>query len=219
VSDRTTRAGAGIEELLAVAASDPELAAALLRDRGRFLADNLFELSPAERRLLEAIPAEALERMLSGVAAAQDRRTFLQQSTGTMLGLFGGGGGGGIQIGGATADRPHTRTSSVDVKIGALNVGPSLSVHVVRRIIRAHLNEVRYYFERELRRPSPPRAIKATLLFTVNLEGKTADASCSSTVKSEALEQALVRAVLRWLFSKPTGKPARVTCSFVYVTR
>jgi TonB family protein len=80
-----------------------------------------------------------------------------------------------------------------------------LDKEIVRRVVRAHLNEVRYCYERSLvRRPS--LAGRVVVNFTIAPAGRVlASVLQSSTLGDNAVEACVVDAIRRWDFPKPDG--------------
>ncbi len=81
-----------LETLLAMAAVDPDFARALATRRDDALAASGVALSPEERRILEATPAQSLQQMSASLVRripASSRRTFLRRA-GQSLALLAG---------------------------------------------------------------------------------------------------------------------------------
>ncbi|MGF1464622.1 MAG: TonB family protein [Sandaracinaceae bacterium] len=132
------------------------------------------------------------------------------------LGTIGHGGGGltgsgyGRGAGGRGARRvPQVRTGRADVRGG-------LSPEIIRRVIRRHLNEVRFCYERQL--PSRPDLEgRVVVRFAIGAEGKVTSAAVgSSTLGSPPVEACVVSAVRRWAFpAPPVGGTVAVSYPFV----
>jgi TonB family protein len=81
----------------------------------------------------------------------------------------------------------------------------ALDKEIIRRVIRRHLNEVRFCYEKELVR-TPTLAGRLTLQFTINAAGQVIAATVpSSTLNNPALESCAVAAVKAWEFPKTRG--------------
>lgn len=112
----------------------------------------------------------------------------------------GEGGGSGLRgLGG----RPPPKGPRVSPAKPAIK--GSLDKDVIRRIVRAHMNEVRYCYEQGLMR-DPSLAGKVSITFTVDPAGSVAVATvASSTLSDPKVDGCIAKAVKRWKFPKPTG--------------
>jgi TonB family protein len=115
---------------------------------------------------------------------------------GTGSGSGYGSGAGGFS--GRSASVPRIRTGEADVR-------GSLSREVIRRVIRRHINEVRFCYEQELT-ARPDLAGRVTVSFIIAATGAVQTASvASSTLSNARVEQCIVTAVRRWTFPAPDG--------------
>lgn len=141
---------------------------------------------------------------------------------GSALGSLGGLGGnfGGLGtrrgeagIGSAPSSTASVRPAKPDV------VGP-LDKDIVRRIVRAHLNELRFCYTKALVR-NPKTSGKVTIGFTIDHEGSVVEAMPkSSTVGDDELVTCMAARVVRWKFPKPAGAgTVKVTYPFVLATK
>ncbi len=83
----------GIEQLMAMAAVDPDFAEALYVDQESAVAASGVELTATERGILAATPEPALRQMVGNVGGAipdEERRAFLGRSAAALLALVGG---------------------------------------------------------------------------------------------------------------------------------
>ncbi|MGE0784566.1 MAG: TonB family protein [Sandaracinaceae bacterium] len=104
--------------------------------------------------------------------------------------------GGGLR--GRSAGVPRVRTGEADVR-GAL------SREVIRRIIRRHINEVRFCYEQELNQ-RPDLAGRVSIAFIISPTGSVQSSSvASSTLGDARVEQCIAQAVQRWQFPQPDG--------------
>jgi hypothetical protein len=123
--------------------------------------------------------------------------------TGTIgTGTIGTGGVGGLGtssgFGGRGKKVPKVRQSKAEVK-------GSLDKDIIRRIVRAHINEVRHCYNQGLTRDSSLSG-KVTIQFTVNPVGSVPVALVSeSTIKDSDVSNCIAKAVKRWKFPKPYG--------------
>ncbi|HET6585321.1 MAG TPA: TonB family protein [Nannocystaceae bacterium] len=96
-------------------------------------------------------------------------------------------------------------TPAAKVTQGTGEVKGALDKDIIRRIVRAHINEVRYCFDQGLVRDKTLGG-RVVVEFTVNGEGKVPTAHVTeSTVKDDAVGQCIAKAVKRWRFPKPEG--------------
>jgi Ca-activated chloride channel family protein len=132
-----------------------------------------------------------------------------------LIGTGGGGGtgsgygrGSGAGFGGRGARVPMVRQAKAEV------VG-SLDKDIVRRIVRAHINEVRSCYNAALTK-DPNAGGKVSIEFTIGADGKVASASVlTNTTNDEPLGQCIAKAVTKWTFPKPAGGGAiKVTYPF-----
>jgi TonB family protein len=92
-----------------------------------------------------------------------------------------------------------------DYIAGPVAVRGALDKEIVRRIIRNHINEVKYCYELELLRHDD-LAGRIAVNFTITPTGQVAAAMVqSSTMNNPRVESCLVGAVRRWEFPKPVG--------------
>jgi TonB family protein len=109
-----------------------------------------------------------------------------------------GFGSGGSGLGGRGTRVPRVRQSKAEVK-------GSLDKDIIRRIIRAHINEVRYCYEQGLAR-DPALSGKVSIQFTIDTTGSVSAATVAdSTLSDEKVASCIAKAVKRWTFPKPTG--------------
>ena len=112
----------------------------------------------------------------------------------------------------SSLSRPGGASASPEV------TGGSLDKEVIRRVIRRHVHEVRFCYEKGLAR-NPKLEGTVAIAFRINAEGTVE----SSVVKQSSLNQPEVESciadrVLRWAFPKPVGGTVGVTYPFVLRT-
>jgi Ca-activated chloride channel family protein len=100
------------------------------------------------------------------------------------------------------------RAQVPDVHVGSVQVRGSLDKEVIRRVLRRHLNELRFCYEKELLNLAALAAGRLVLHFTIN--GAGAVVASSSTFGNAAVEQCAAAAVRRWSFPAGNG-PVMVT--------
>ncbi len=117
----------------------------------------------------------------------------------------GGGGGNGSGYGRGAGGLGGRRARAPDVIPGQANVRGSLDKEIIRRIIRRHINEVKYCYETELTKKAT-LAGRIAVQFTIAATGQViASVLQSSTMGNVRVENCVVQAVRRWEFPKPMG--------------
>ncbi|MEM9463426.1 MAG: AgmX/PglI C-terminal domain-containing protein [Myxococcota bacterium] len=110
----------------------------------------------------------------------------------------------------ASSDTPaHAPATSMDVE------GP-LDKAIIRRVVRAHINEVRYCYNEGLAR-DPDLAGRVVVQFTVGNNGKVIESTVTTTTLPDAdVSSCIAEAVARWAFPKPAnGEKVVITYPFV----
>lgn len=123
------------------------------------------------------------------------------------IGTIGHGAGTGSGSGyGAGAGGFSGRRSSVPrIRTGEADVRGSLSAEVIRRVIRRHINEVRFCYEQELAQ-RPDLGGRVTVSFIISGTGAVQTASVANTTMNNArVEGCITQAVRRWTFPAPDG--------------
>jgi hypothetical protein len=99
---------------------------------------------------------------------------------------------------------------------GKLRITGDLSTDIVRRIVRAHLNEVRHCYQRAVE-TDPKLAGELEVAFPIRANGQPGTATIqSSTLHAEGLGECVVSAVARWTFPRPPSGEAHVVQSFAF---
>jgi len=133
------------------------------------------------------------------------------------LGTIGHGSGGG-GYGAKSGSLRGRKGGAPEVVPGTAEVRGALDKELIRRIIRRHLNEVKFCQERELVRGGRATG-RIVLQFTIGGEGTVlASTIQSSTVGNPAIEQCMAQAVRRWEFPKPRGGGV-VVVSYPFILR
>ena len=135
------------------------------------------------------------------------------------LGTIGqGGGGSGAGYGRGTGGLRGRRAPAPRVIAGRAQVRGALDKQIIRRIIRRHINEVKYCYQKELQ-TRPGLDGRVVILFTIAGTGQVVMARVQqSTMKNRNVETCIARAVRRWLFPKPRGGGI-VIVSYPFVLR
>jgi TonB family protein len=117
----------------------------------------------------------------------------------------GGGGGNGSGYGRGAGGLGGRRAHAPDVVPGTAQVRGSLDKEIIRRIIRRHLNEVRFCYEKELMHKQDLYG-RVMIQFTISGTGQVvASVVQNSTMNNPNVEQCIAQAVRRWEFPKPQG--------------
>jgi len=123
-------------------------------------------------------------------------------------GLIGKGGGGGTGSGygrGAGAGFGGRGTRVPTVRQAKAEVQGALDKDIIRRIVRAHINEVRYCYNQALAR-DPNAKGRVAVQFTIGGTGKVPSAVVQeTTMKDAGVGNCIAQAVKRWQFPKPEG--------------
>ncbi len=78
-------------------------------------------------------------------------------------------------------------------------------MEIIRRIVRRHINEWRYCYQKELC-ASPALQGRLVVRFTIGPAGRVLTSRVtSSTLGHHRVERCVARSVRRWLFPKPRG--------------
>ncbi|MEZ4254350.1 MAG: AgmX/PglI C-terminal domain-containing protein [Polyangiales bacterium] len=108
---------------------------------------------------------------------------------------YGSGAGG---LGGRAAKVPQIRGGNADVR-------GSLSAEVIRRVVRRHMNEVRFCYEQELNQ-RPDLEGRVAVGFIISPTGSVQSATVNeSTLQNQRVEGCITTAVRRWGFPAPDG--------------
>ncbi|MCB9750150.1 MAG: AgmX/PglI C-terminal domain-containing protein [Myxococcales bacterium] len=123
-------------------------------------------------------------------------------------GLIGKGGGGGTGSGygrGSGAGFGGRGKRVPTVRQAKAKVQGALDKDIIRRIVRAHINEVRHCYNIGLGK-DPNLKGRVVVQFTIGGSGKVPSAVVqSTTLKDAAVGNCIAKAVRRWQFPKPRG--------------
>jgi Vault protein inter-alpha-trypsin domain len=98
------------------------------------------------------------------------------------------------------------RASLPRVALGQATVRGALGREIIRRIIRRHINEVRYCYQRELQ-VVPQLRGQVVVDFTIAATGQVVQSRVgSTTLGNRPVEQCIARAVRRWRFPRPATR-------------
>ncbi len=123
---------------------------------------------------------------------------------------FGGGGGGGGGFGGGGSGGGYGigrhRGGKVRVFAGTAAVKGSLDKSIIRRVIRRHLNEIRYCYVSRGLATNKKLAGQVKVQFVISQTGRvTSVGVVSSSLNHGPTEACIKAAVRRWKFPKPEG--------------
>jgi hypothetical protein len=117
----------------------------------------------------------------------------------------GGRGDGGAGYGRRVGRLGIRETITPDVTPGVAEVRGSLDKEIIRRIIRHHLNEVKYCYDQELMK-HPELGGRLSVRFIISPAGQVMSAVLqSSTIGNVRVESCTVQALRRWEFPRPLG--------------
>jgi TonB family protein len=121
------------------------------------------------------------------------------------IGRFAGGTGDGRDYGHGAGTLRRRKAIVPDFIVGDPNVRGSLDKEIIRRIVRRHINEVRYCYEQALA-ARPKLEGRLAVQFTIAPTGQVlAAVLASSSLGAPAVESCIVNAVKRWEFPQPRG--------------
>jgi len=117
----------------------------------------------------------------------------------------GGGGGDGAGYGRGAGGLRGRKVRPPDVIPGRPAVRGQLDKEIIRRVIRRHINEVKFCYDQELEK-QPELKGRIAVQFTIAPTGQVVTSVMqSSTIGSRRVESCVVKAVRRWEFPKPRG--------------
>ena len=115
----------------------------------------------------------------------------------------GGGGGGGYGDGAGSLGRKKDR--SITIYTDKVTIRGSLPKEVIRRVIKQHLPQIRYCYEKELLR-SPGIFGKVSTQFVISGAGTVSTAKVAeTTLNNRAVESCITQKIRTWRFPKPKG--------------
>jgi TonB family protein len=121
------------------------------------------------------------------------------------IGRFGQGTGAGPGYGTGAGRLGPRRAGTPEILPGIANVRGSLDKEIIRRIVRRHMNEIRYCYEQSLT-THPHLQGRTVVQFTISGTGQVlASVLQSSTMGVVAVDSCVVNAVKRWDFPAPNG--------------
>lgn len=133
-----------------------------------------------------------------------------------LVGNQGGVGLGSLGSGRGVGGLRGRRARAPRVTAGSAGVRGALDKRIIRRIIRRHLNEVRYCYQQQLQ--ANPRLRGCVVVqFSIAGTGQVVASSVrSSTLGNARVERCVAAAVRRWLFPRPRDRGS-VVVSYPFV--
>ena len=126
-----------------------------------------------------------------------------------------GRGTGNSQFGTATGNLGKRGERAVKISQGTPVIMGSLDKEIIRRVVREHMNEIKYCYERQLN-TNPGLAGKVSMKWVIQGRGRVQAVSvASTTVKNTKVESCLASRIKRWRFPKPKGGIVIVNQQFV----
>jgi hypothetical protein len=130
----------------------------------------------------------------------------------------GGGGGNGAGYGRGVGHLSGRKARAPQIMAGRVDVRGALDKEIIRRIIRRHINEIKYCYSKELQ-SNPNLNGRVVIQFTIAATGQVvASVVQESSLSNGPVESCIANAVRRWLFPKPMGGGI-VVVSYPFVLR
>jgi len=116
---------------------------------------------------------------------------------------FGGGGDGGYGDGATALGEKVER--EVVISQGTPVIRGSLDKELIRRVIKRHISQIRYCYERQLQ-VSPGLNGKVRIEWVITAQGRVRSTKVmESTMGNVQVERCMMRKIRTWLFPKPKG--------------
>jgi TonB family protein len=117
----------------------------------------------------------------------------------------GAGGGSGSGYGRGAGGLRGRRARAPRIHTGSAVVMGALSKEVIRRIVRRHMNEIKFCYEQQLA-IQPDLRGRVAVKFVISPQGSVSSSVVASTTLHNArVENCIVKAVRRWVFPAPEG--------------
>jgi TonB family protein len=118
---------------------------------------------------------------------------------------YGVGGPDSAGTGRGAGRRRGRRLHPPRIALGRVEARGSLKNEVIRRIIRRHINEVKYCYQKELQ-ANPDLHGRVVIQFTISPTGQVVSSVVQdSTLRNRSVETCSAMAARRWLFPRPRG--------------
>ncbi|MBW1808338.1 MAG: AgmX/PglI C-terminal domain-containing protein [Deltaproteobacteria bacterium] len=116
-----------------------------------------------------------------------------------------GRGGGKFGYGTGVARIRRRGERNVNISVGRPIIMGSLSMEIIRRVIRSHRDQIKYCYSKELTRHPNLRG-KVSIKFTISPKGFVTQATVSSTsLKNSTVERCMTQKIRTWKFPEPKG--------------
>jgi len=116
-----------------------------------------------------------------------------------------GRGGGSFGYGTGVARIRRRGERNVNISVGRPIIMGSLSMEIIRRVIRSHRDQIKYCYSKELTR-NPNLAGKVSVKFTISPKGYVTQATVSQTsLHNSSVESCIVQKIRTWKFPEPKG--------------
>jgi len=116
-----------------------------------------------------------------------------------------GRGGGKFGYGTGVARIRRRGERNVNISVGRPIIMGSLSMEIIRRVIRSHRDQIKYCYSKELTR-NPNLRGKVAVKFTISPKGYVQQATVSqTTLRNAAVERCITQKIRTWKFPEPKG--------------
>jgi FHA domain-containing protein len=116
-----------------------------------------------------------------------------------------GRGGGKFGYGTGVARIRRRGERNVNISVGRPIIMGSLSMEIIRRVIRSHRDQIKYCYSKELTRHPNLRG-KVSIKFTISPKGFVTQATVSATsLKNSTVERCMTQKIRTWKFPEPKG--------------
>jgi hypothetical protein len=116
-----------------------------------------------------------------------------------------GRGGGKFGYGTGVARIRRRGERSVNISVGRPIIMGSLSMEIIRRVIRSHRDQIKYCYSKELTR-FPNLSGKVSVKFTISPKGYVTQATVSqTTLRNASVERCITQKIRTWKFPEPKG--------------
>jgi pSer/pThr/pTyr-binding forkhead associated (FHA) protein len=116
-----------------------------------------------------------------------------------------GRGGGSFGYGRGVAKVRRRAERDIDISVGRPVIMGSLSMEIIRRVIRSHRDQIKYCYNKELTR-HPNLTGKVSIKFTISPKGYVSQATVSQTTLNNAsVERCIASKIKTWKFPEPKG--------------
>ncbi|MGZ3425082.1 MAG: TonB family protein, partial [Polyangia bacterium] len=111
----------------------------------------------------------------------------------------GSGTGTGYGYGGGVGGLGGRRASMPVCTLGLAETRGSCDKDLIRRVVRAHVNELRFCYERALQ-SRPELAGRVVSRFTIGFDGRVSSSTIASSTIAAGVDSCVAQAIARWQF-------------------